>query len=188
MFNTVQRQQLLALARQSIAWGLEHNRAKAISITDFDNELTVPRASFVTLYKNKKLRGCIGSLKPRRALVEDVTQNAYAAAFNDLRFEAVQLSELEHLKISISVLTPAVEMTFTTEQQLLEQIRPEIDGLILKEGQKVATFLPSVWAQLPDKQDFLNHLKQKAGLVVGYWSKTITVSSYQSESFEEMAN
>ena len=188
MFNPSQREQLLDLARQSIAWGLEHQQVKTITMLDFENDLTVNQSCFVTLYKNNQLRGCIGSLQPRRSLIQDVLENAFAAAFSDPRFDSLQQLELEQIKISISVLTPATELTFSSEQQLLEQIRPEIDGLILKEGQKTGTFLPSVWAQLPDKQEFLNHLKQKAGLASDYWSQNIKVSCYQTESFEELVS
>jgi AmmeMemoRadiSam system protein A len=115
--------------------------------------------------------------------VNDVAHNAYAAAFMDPRFLAVTEDELENLEIHISVLTPAVAMTFDSEEDLLKQIRPGIDGLVLEDGRHRGTFLPAVWESLPDVKSFLQHLKQKAGLPDNYWSDSLKVSRYTTESF-----
>ncbi|MBL7004046.1 MAG: AmmeMemoRadiSam system protein A [Gammaproteobacteria bacterium] len=184
MFNQQQKQVLLTLASDSIKYGLENKQALAIKASDFNSELQQHLACFVTLHLAGQLRGCIGSLEAYRPLVNDVVNNAFAAAFSDYRFSPVSTSELSQLTIDISVLTPAKEMVFTSEADLLQQIRPEIDGLILQEGNHRATFLPSVWSQLPNKQNFLNHLKQKAGLAADYWSTTIQISRYQTEFIE----
>ncbi|MEJ2427194.1 MAG: AmmeMemoRadiSam system protein A, partial [Candidatus Thiodiazotropha sp.] len=95
--------------------------------------------------------------------------------------------ELHHLELHISILTPSEPMLFESEEDLLRQIRPGIDGLILQEGRHRGTFLPSVWESLPDARDFLTHLKQKAGLPSHYWSDNLEVYRYETESFPETA-
>jgi len=184
MYSPQQRQQLLKLARDSILSGLQHGKTLLVELDNFDQQLRLNRASFVTLHEHQQLRGCIGSLEAYRPLAEDVAENAYAAAFRDPRFNPLQVAEYDLLSLSISVLTPASEMSFESEQDLLEQIKPDVDGLILQEGYHRGTFLPSVWEQLPDPVQFLQHLKQKAGLSANHWSDNIQVSRYKTESFE----
>ena len=92
------------------------------------------------------------------------------------------MDELTELEIHISLLTEHVLMSFCSEQDLINQLQPKIDGLILEEGLRRGTFLPSVWDQLPEPKQFLRHLKQKAGLSADYWSDTIKVYRYQTES------
>ena len=184
MYNQQQRDQLLKLARDSISYGLKNSTALTIKVQNFEDELRQNRACFVTLHKNNQLRGCIGSLEAQRALVLDVCENAYSAAFRDPRFNRLQESEFEQLALSISVLTPSTEIDFDSERDLLGKIQPGIDGLILQEGYHRGTFLPSVWEQLPDPAEFLQHLKIKAGLSANFWSDTIRVSLYQTASFE----
>lgn len=184
MFKPQQKQQLLSLAQDSILWGLRHGRALSIRPDDYDEELQQQRACFVTLHIDHQLRGCIGSLEAHRPLVDDICENAFAAAFRDPRFSPLKQYEFEQLELSISVLTPSVEMEFTSEQNCLDQIRPGIDGLILQQGQHRGTFLPAVWEQLPEPEQFMRHLKQKAGLAANFWSDKIKISRYQTESFE----
>lgn len=141
------------------------------------------RASFVTLEIDGHLRGCIGMLEACRPLAEDVAKNAIAAAFHDPRFPPLTYKEFESIEIHISVLSPPEEIYFTSEADLLAQIRPGIDGLILEEGVRPGTFLPSVWEELPDKTQFFAHLKLKAGLSGLYWSDTLRVFRYTAEYF-----
>ncbi len=184
MYNSQQRHQLLQLARDSISNGLKNSKPLPIKVQDFDNELQQQPACFVTLQKNNQLRGCIGSLEAQRPLVLDVCENAYAAAFRDPRFNQLQDEEFNQLTLSISVLTPSTAVEFESEQDLLDKIQPGIDGLILEEGYHRGTFLPSVWEQLPKPAEFLQHLKIKAGLSANYWSDSIRISRYETESFE----
>jgi len=123
-------------------------------------------------------------LEARRPLAEDVVQNAFAAAFGDPRFPPVTEPEVDKLDIHISVLSPLEEMHFASEADLLRQIRPGIDGLVLEDGPYRGTFLPAVWESLPDKRDFLRHLKIKAGLPPDYWSNTLRVWRYTTEMIE----
>jgi hypothetical protein len=183
--DDAQRQRLLAIARGSIAHGLEQGVALPVTLADEPQVLCEPRASFVTLNLDGQLRGCIGHLEAIGPLATDVSENAFAAAFQDPRFPPVGEAELARVRIAISVLTTPAPVPFGTEAELLSAIEPGIDGLILSEGHRRGTFLPSVWEQLPRRDDFLRHLKQKAGLPGDYWSDRIQVSRYRTESFGE---
>lgn len=183
-YSLQQRTTLLELARYSIAQGLAMGKALSINTQDYEADLQQARASFVTLHLHGQLRGCIGNLQASRPLVEDVTQNAFAAAFRDPRFSPLAHAELDELQISISVLSPAEPMVFNGEQDLIQQLTPGIDGLILQEGGNRGTFLPAVWEQLPDPGQFLQQLKLKAGLATDYWSDTLQVSRYRTEVIE----
>ena len=183
MLSEIQRQQLHELARHAIEFGLEHGRPPEINITDFDTELQQNSATFVTLHRHNQLRGCIGILQPLRPLAEDVVQNAWAAAFSDTRFMPLARNELEALDIHISILGTPETIIFDSESDLVQQLRPGVDGLILEDGYHRGTFLPSVWEQLPSRHEFFRHLKQKAGLPPDYWSDTLTVQRYTVEEF-----
>jgi hypothetical protein len=174
---------LLDLARRSIAHGLEEGRPLPLDPEAYPEPLRERLAAFVTLNLSGTLRGCIGHLEAVQPLVLDVTENAYAAAFRDPRFPPLSRREFPDLTIHISVLTPPEPMTFSSEADLLAQIRPGIDGLILSDGHARGTFLPSVWESLPQASDFLTHLKRKAGLPASHWSDGVRVARYTTESF-----
>lgn len=172
---------LLQIARTSIINGIDDGKPCPVDTATYPESLQQARATFITLKINDELRGCIGSLTAREALVESVAHNAYAAAFEDPRFARLTKAELDTLSISISVLTPAEPLEFTSEEDLISKIRPGIDGLILKDGFHKGTFLPSVWESLPEASTFLQHLKLKAGLEPHYWSDTINIERYTAE-------
>jgi AmmeMemoRadiSam system protein A len=138
----------------------------------------------VTLRHSGALRGCVGALDPLRALVCDVAHNAYGAAFRDSRFPALRADELAELKLQISVLSPLEPLDVHSEQALLARLEPGVDGLVLADGERRGTFLPSVWEQLPSAPDFLRELKRKAGLPAQGWSPAYRVWRYTTESFE----
>ena len=177
------RQLLLDIDRDAIFQGLETRRAKFPMPGNLQGELKEKRATFVTLTLGGHLRGCIGMLEACRPLAEDVAANAVAAAFEDPRFAPLTQKEFEKLEIHISILSPPEEMIFSSEEEVLHQIRPGIDGLILQDGFHRGTFLPSVWKELPDKADFWAHLKRKAGLPADYWSDTVRVFRYTTDCF-----
>lgn len=183
--SETERRSLLMLAREAIRYGLEGGRTFSVRPEDHPERLREKRATFVTLHRQGQLRGCIGHLEAVQSLVEDVAGNAWSAAFHDPRFPPLTASELSGLVIHISVLTPPRPMAFTSEPDLLRQIRPGVDGLILQDGWARGTFLPSVWDSLPRIEDFWTQLKHKAGLSAHHWSKGIKVFRYETESFGE---
>lgn len=173
-----QQRMLLEVARRSIDAGLRTGRPVHLDAAQFEPALRVPRATFVTLQRGQALRGCIGTLTPVRPLVEDVAHAAHTAAFHDPRFPPLRSDETHDLDLHISILSPPRSLIFTDEADLLRQIRPCIDGLILEDGPCRGTFLPSVWESLPDPALFWRHLKLKAGLPADHWSPTLRVSRY----------
>jgi uncharacterized protein len=181
--NKSEQSRLLELAKASINHGLQTGKPLRVDVDDYPPELAVPRATFVTLERRGDLRGCIGMLEAIRPMVEDVAENAFSAAFKDPRFPPLTTEELADVDLQISILTPAEPMTFSSEADLIAQLQPGIDGLIMQEGFRRGTFLPSVWEQLPDPHDFVQHLKQKAGLPSQYWSKSLKVFRYRTEIF-----
>lgn len=183
MLSDAHRRRLLQVAAASIHHGLVHGRPLAVRAEDFPEELRPLRATFVTLNRQGNLRGCIGMLEAIRPLVADVAENAFAAAFRDPRFPPLGEGELDGLELHVSVLSAPEPMAFDNEADLINQLRPGVDGLILSDRGRHGTFLPSVWASLPAPRDFLNHLKLKAGLPADHWSASLRVERYTTESF-----
>ena len=129
-------------------------------------------AVFVTLEIDGNLRGCIGSPVAHTSLLIDLIKNSYNAAFSDPRFNPLTKEEYSKTNISISLLSNPEKIEFSDEEDLLKQLRPNIDGIIIRDGENQALYLPSVWKQLPSKKIFLNTLKQKAGMAPTHFSKT----------------
>ena len=181
-----QRQQLLELARTSIREGLETGRPKPVKPEDWPEALLAKRASFVTLHSpDDSLRGCIGAIQAEQPLVQDVSDHAYAAAFQDPRFPPLKAEELQGIHLDISVLTVPEPMGIASEADLLDRLTPGEDGLILEDGPNRSTFLPAVWSSLKTPEIFVRELKRKAGLGPYYWSPTIRFRRYRTESFGE---
>ena len=142
--------------------------------------------TFVTLKHKGRLRGCIGSLSASDPLAEGVRRNAINAAFHDPRFSPLTEKELGQVEIEVSVLTEPQPLLFSDPEDLLRKLRPNVDGLIIRQGHASATFLPQVWEQLSKKEDFLGHLCLKAGLPRDAWKRgKLEVSTYQVQYFEE---
>lgn len=177
-FSESERKELKRIALSALNAAVLDN--KPFSLEGVSSQLMFPGACFITLLKNNQLRGCIGTLDAYRSLAEDVAYNSYNAALRDPRFPPVEPSELNDLALSISILTKPSEMAVDSEAQLLKAIRPGVDGVILQDGPHRATYLPSVWEQLPDAADFIRELKCKAGLPQDHWSDSMKCFKYQS--------
>lgn len=147
---------------------------------DYPDVMFNKGASFVTLTKNGELRGCIGSLLPNRAIALDLADNAWQAAMADSRFPPLTPQELKDTKFSVSLLTGYERVKYTDENSLLAQIKPGIDGLVIRDGNRQGLFLPSVWKQIPDKKEFIGNLKIKAGLSPSYWSKDMKIYRFRT--------
>lgn len=172
---------LLSLARAHIAAALGQSEPASAQPA----WLGEAGAVFVTLKKNGELRGCIGSLQAHRSLGADLEANALAAAFRDPRFPPVSANELFDLQIEVSVIGNSHPITHDSEADALNQLVPEVDGIILEYGQHRSTFLPQVWEQLPDRHQFMAHLKLKAGLPHDFWSPQLRLSRYHVEKWAE---
>lgn len=176
---------LSRLAYASVQHGIDYGRALTPDLDEYRRSMPVlvePRATFVTIHYHSDLVGCIGTLQPVRPLAQDIAHNAYAAAFEDPRSPGVTRAMLPHLDIHISLLNPPRVLACDGEQDLLAQLRPGKDGLILEDGFHRATFLPAVWESITDPTEFVHQLKRKAGLSRDHWSNTMKCSCYTVES------
>jgi AmmeMemoRadiSam system protein A len=177
---------LLGLARSSIDRAVCGQLLPEIELFALSDILRNDGAAFVTLTKGKLLRGCIGALEAYQPLAMDVREHAVAAALEDYRFSPVSAPELPHLSIEISHLTQPMPLDYQDAGNLIELLRPGIDGVILADGSRRATFLPQVWEQLANPEDFLSHLCHKMGTNPDTWrTKHLAVSIYQVEEFHE---
>jgi len=180
-----QGRQLTQLARAAIAQALAAPTLTCDLIDRQADWLQQPAATFVTLTQQGRLRGCIGSLVARRALLIDVQANAVAAALQDSRFAPLTPAELGATQVEVSVLSAQQPMLFDSQAQALALLQPGVDGVVLACGRFRSTFLPQVWEQLPSPAVFLAHLKQKAGLPADFWSPELRLSRYTVAKFKE---
>jgi AmmeMemoRadiSam system protein A len=177
---------LVSEARRTIEGSLFGNKGEAPSMGVLSPKFHERHGTFVTLTKGGQLRGCIGHILPSESVIEGVRTNAINAAFHDPRFPPVSGEEWRKIKIEVSVLTSPRPLAYASAQELLERLRPNVDGVILKKGSRQATFLPQVWEQLPRAEEFLTHLCLKAGLDGAAWKRgDLEISTYQVQAFEE---
>jgi AmmeMemoRadiSam system protein A len=181
-----ERKYLLSLARQSIENYLNNTSLPSLREDALASKLEEQGASFVTLTYKGYLRGCVGALEPYQSLVEDVREHAIAAAFQDFRFPPVQASEMKDISIEISYLTRPELLSYENPDDLLRKLRPDIDGVVIQDGMRRATFLPQVWEKIPDPTDFLDQLCMKMGAARDLWrKKKLQIKTYQVEEFHE---
>jgi MEMO1 family protein len=181
-----ERKYLLELARRTLKSVTAGGDLPEVSEKEVPPKLLEKKACFVTLTKSGALRGCIGHLTALAPLHQAVAENARNAALRDPRFPPVQPGELGEIKVEISVLTEPRPLAFSSPEDLLSKLHPKEDGVLLHIGPRTATFLPQVWAQIPDKVQFLEHLSQKAGCEASAWRGTdVSVETYHVECFEE---
>ncbi len=177
---------LLRFARQALEAAVHKLPMPQIDPNDMTSRLQEPGASFVTLTIQGMLRGCVGTLEPYQSLADDVREHAVASGLQDYRFSPVRAEELSQIEIEISRLTLPRPLRYTTPETLVEMLRPGIDGVVLRDGMRRATFLPQVWEKLPDPAEFLEHLCAKMGADPGFWRrKKLEVLVYQVEEFHE---
>lgn len=181
--NPAEKKFLLSMAWDVLRAGVAGKRSLIKPDAETGGHLMERGASFVTLQKSGELRGCIGSLTAWRPLWEDVAAHAWNAAFEDPRFSPVKASELSLISLKISILTPPEPLLFDSEVDLLSKLQPGVDGLTIRSGRCQATFLPAVWEQLPEPEDFLVHLKLKAGLRADAFPKDLKAERYGTDEF-----
>jgi AmmeMemoRadiSam system protein A len=177
---------LLKEARYSLETSVSGGQLAPLNLAETPPKLSQPGVVFVTLTIDNQLRGCVGALEAYQPLIMDVREHAIAAALRDYRFAPVSVDEFEEIKIEISRLTTPVPLKYQGPEDLLEKIRPGIDGVIIKDGSRRATFLPQVWEKVPTPTAFLEHLCLKLGGPSDLWrQKKVEVLIYQVEEFHE---
>ncbi|HJQ62353.1 MAG TPA: AmmeMemoRadiSam system protein A [Burkholderiales bacterium] len=172
---------LLPLARAAIAQEI----GRQVPAPEDRPWLREPGACFITLMHEARLRGCIGTLQAHRALSEDVKANAIAAAFRDPRFKPLVADEFDAVEVEISLLSMLEPLQAGDESEVLQQLRPGIDGVIFQYGHHKSTFLPQVWRDFADAADFMAHLKYKAGLPPDFWDPEVRLSRYTVTKWRE---
>ena len=181
-----ERETLLKEARKALEATVKGERLRPTELVNYSEELRKHGASFVTLTKEGQLRGCIGALEPYQPLIEDVREHAIAAATQDYRFPPVKEGELAEIDIEISRLTTPQPLNFSDPEDLPSLLKPGIDGVVLVDGIRRATFLPQVWEKIKNPKEFLGHLCLKMGLPMDTWrQKKMDVLIYQVEEFHE---
>ena len=179
-----EKKECALLAKKAIKHALMSDSKLSLSNEEASmlaKKLCEKKACFVTLMEGKNLRGCIGHLNAIQPLYKDIMENAVAAALNDPRFEPLSPKEFSKVSVEVSILTNPVDLEFTDAKDLLGKIVAGEDGLIISKGYCTATFLPSVWEELPKKEVFLSHLCVKAGLGEDEWKKPgIKVQKYKA--------
>ena len=177
---------LLSLARKSIENFANGDPVPTLELGSLSPQLKEQGACFVTLTYRGYLRGCVGALEPYQSLAEDVREHAVAAAFQDYRFPPVQAKEIREIEIEISYLTRPKVLRYDNQADLPKLLRPNIDGVVIRDGIRRATFLPQVWEKIPEAEEFLDELCIKMGSPADLWrNKKLDVMLYQVEEFRE---
>lgn len=184
VYTSQEQQLLLRVSSESILEGLNGSQPLKTKTADYSKNLRKRRACFVTLKQKEALRGCVGSIRPLRPLIEDAASNAFSAAFRDSRFNSLTPKEYEECSLSISILSLPQSMKFDSEDHLIKQLRPGVDGLIFTEGDRCSVFLPIVWEKLAAPKLFFTQLKNKAGFPEDYWSNTLQVERYTTSAIK----
>ncbi len=181
---------MLQLARSTLQEYLASGKVNLPDPQKLSSNLTEKRPCFVTLMKRGSgLRGCIGLFEFDRPLYKNIIERSVLAATQDGRFDPVKAAELKEIKIEISILTEPKEIPFSTTEYLLSKLRPFTDGVILHTTYGVSTYLPQVWEQLPDKEEFLGSLCEKQGSGPDCWrikDKNLKIETYQAIHFQEV--
>lgn len=170
-FSPEEKECLLSLAKNSIEAGLSGGDLGVSEKNLASENLKREKSCFVTLTENGNLRGCIGNILPCRELWRDVAENARAAAFRDPRFLPLSKEEFKNINIEISVLSRPEKLECGTTENLLDYLRKNRPGVILKKNGRSATFLPQVWEEIGGPEEFLSHLCRKAGLPAEEWTR-----------------
>lgn len=181
-----EQKELLRVAREAIECRVQGKKLPPVQTASLTSSLREQGASFVTLTIHDQLRGCIGALEAYQPLINDVREHAVAAAFDDPRFPPLREDELSRIQIEVSRLTRPVPLEYKDADDLISKLRPHVDGVVINDGLRRATFLPQVWEKLPDPSDFMDNLCYKMGAGHRHWrNKHLDVFTYQVEEFQE---
>jgi len=181
-----EKKYLVTLARQSLDMYIRSGKVPEINADTLDNALTKTQGCFVTLNEHGDLRGCIGHILPQVPLYECVIENAVNAAVHDMRFTPVKSEELNGIQVEVSVLSVPSQLNFNSSDELLSKLRPNVDGVVLDYQGRQSTFLPQVWEQLPQKENFLSQLCLKQGSIADCWQDpNLKVYTYNADVFHE---
>jgi len=178
---------LFELADFGVHEGLAGRRPPVVDPASLDSALRRPAGVFVTVEVAGELNGCIGTVEAVQPLGAAVPRLAWAAAFEDPRLPALTAAEYPNVEFKLSVMSPLTEIPAATEADVAAALRANVDGLVLRHGGETATFLPAVWAKVPDPLDFVRHLEHKAGLRPGRWPAGMRAWTYTAAEYRRRA-
>jgi AmmeMemoRadiSam system protein A len=178
---------LFGLADLGVRAGLAGDLAPNVHPEILPVALREPRGVFVTLEVDGQLNGCIGSVVPAEPLGPAVAELAWRAAFADPRLPPLTPDDYASLEIKLSLIGPLEPVPAGSEEELAANLRPDVDGVLIRWGSANATFLPGVWAKLPDRVTFLRHLEAKAGLRPGQWPPGMEAWRYGTAEYRRRA-
>ncbi|MBL7206586.1 MAG: AmmeMemoRadiSam system protein A [Candidatus Aenigmarchaeota archaeon] len=166
---------LIGIARNAIEWWVK--KGTEFKPKDYPESFNEKQGVFVSLHtKSNQLRGCIGFIEPEKPLIKGLVEVAISAS-QDPRFPNVSKDELDNIDIEVSILTKP-------EPVEINNIKKG-DGIIIEKGFNRSVFLPQVWEELHDKENFLNQLCIKAGLAPDEWKHDIKAYKFNVEIFKE---
>lgn len=174
-FKRVHEEEIKTIAKEALTQAVFEGKKYKPSRKDYKDSIFDKGAVYITLKKQGQKRAWSGSVLATQSLAKNISENIYVAAKEDKRFENIKPQEMQDITITISLLSGFEEIKYKNEQDLLEKLVPEKDGIVIRSGNRQAVFLPSEWKEFPDKQRFLNELKLKAGMSPIYWSNKIKV-------------
>ena len=181
-----EQQTLLRMAREAMTFRVKGEALPPLDVSSLTERLRADGASFVTLTMRGELRGCVGALEAYQPLAEDVREHAVAAALEDPRFPPVSERDLRAIQLEISRLTRPHPLEHKDAAELLSKLKPRVDGVILRDDMRRATFLPQVWKKIPQPDEFMDNLCYKVGANYDLWRKKhLEVLTYQVEEFHE---
>jgi len=176
---------VLKLAREAIETYVKTGKKIPVP-KEHPKELDDKKGVFVTIYKKpKELRGCIGFPYPQLPLIEGLTQTAVEVC-KDPRFSPLSKEELKDIWIEVSILSKPELIKVKSQKDCLKEITPGKDGLMLQKGYYSGLFLPQVWEEIPEKEDFLEALCMKAGLLADEWlDSSAKIYKFKVQAFKE---
>lgn len=172
---------LLDLADGAVVDGLLGRRPGIPSLAVLSPSLRERLGVFATLIVDRQLNGCIGTVQGVEALGQGAARHAWSAAFADPRLPPLRPSDYNRLTIEVSVLSPLAPVEANSHQELVDQLQPGDDGLVITAGRHQGVFLPAVWDQIADPSDFLDHLLVKAGLPARWWPPAMRAYRFSAE-------
>ena len=183
-FSRTEREELFALINQAIETGLDGKELVLPDLKKFPLKWQQKRGVYVTLNIGDKLRGCQGTKEAEKPFVHAVMDAAYRAAFQDKRFSKLTKEEYNNPDFNtyISVLGKMKPVAFQTEQDIIKQLKPFQDGVLLEYQKQKGLFLPSVWAKRPSASDFWKGVKKKAKLKEDFVPQKARIFVFSSEN------
>jgi AmmeMemoRadiSam system protein A len=172
---------LLDLAESTIATALAGDRPVVPTLDELPAGLRAAQGAFVTLTVAGRLNGCIGAIDGDEPLGHAVPRLALSAAFADPRLPPLRPADQSRLTIELSMLSEPMPMGVDSRAELLATLRPGHDGMIVAAGERRGLFLPAVWEQIPDPEDFVDHLWLKAGMRPRTWPPGIQTLRFSTQ-------